>query len=111
MTVLRKLRHANIVSYRGMEYEDHRLSLFMELCPGGSISTVLGSFGCLSTSIVRRYTYQILSGRRPPPHTPRQTQAHGSGGLARAAAERTLTPRATSIPGPLILLFLRRILS
>jgi serine/threonine protein kinase len=34
----------------------------MELCPGGSISTVLASFGCLSTNIVRRYTYQIMAG-------------------------------------------------
>ena len=62
MTVLRKLRHANIVSYRGMEYEGSKLCLFMELCPGGSISTVLSSFGSLSVNIVRRYTYQIMSG-------------------------------------------------
>ena len=62
MTVLRKLRHVNIVNYRGMEYQDGKLSLFMELCPGGSISTVLLSFGRLSISNVRRYTCQIMSG-------------------------------------------------
>ena len=62
MTVLRKLRHVNIVNYRGIEHEGNKLCLFMELCPGGSISTVLSSFGRLSINVVRRYTHQILSG-------------------------------------------------
>eukprot|EP00960_Hanusia_phi_P072983 767916-Hanusia_phi.AAC.5 len=54
MDTLRQLKHVNIVRYRGMQFEKGRLSLFMELCTGGSISSVLDTFGPLTESIVRR---------------------------------------------------------
>ncbi|EKX48761.1 hypothetical protein GUITHDRAFT_53310, partial [Guillardia theta CCMP2712] len=62
MDTLRQLKHVNIVRYRGMQFEKGRLSLFMELCTGGSISSVLDTFGPLTESIVRRYTCQMLCG-------------------------------------------------
>ena len=54
MDTLRQLKHVNIVRYRGMQFEKGRLSLFMELCTGGSISSVLDTFGPLTESIVKR---------------------------------------------------------
>ena len=43
--VMKKLSHPNIVRYIGTERDEKDLIIFLELVPGGSISSMLGKYG------------------------------------------------------------------
>ena len=73
MSMLKLLRHQNIVEYRGVQVatssasdrdkaDDEVLLFLMEYCPNGSISDVLEEFGALGDDVTRKYTSQILCG-------------------------------------------------
>eukprot|EP00961_Rhodomonas_salina_P147930 1991660-Rhodomonas_salina.1 len=59
---MKLLSHRNVVGYRGVQRHDDKIWIVMEHCPGGSLATVLGKFGSLETSVVRRYCKQICEG-------------------------------------------------
>jgi len=59
--MLQNLRHANIVAYYGVE-RGEALSVLVEYCAGGSIASVIQTFGALNEQVVRSYTRQILVG-------------------------------------------------
>lgn len=62
--MLSALRNPNIVRYLGMERDEGKgqLFIFTEWVPGGSIASLLRTFGRLSEGVVRSYTQQILTG-------------------------------------------------
>ncbi len=62
INVMKGLLHENIVRYYGTSFENGYLNIFLEYVPGGSISSLLGKFGCFSESVIKAYTKQILSG-------------------------------------------------
>jgi len=71
MSMLKLLRHQNIVEYRGVQAAtssasdksgEEVLLFLMEYCPNGSISDVLEEFGALGDDVTRKYTSQILCG-------------------------------------------------
>lgn len=43
--VMKRLSHPNIVRYIGTERDERELTIFLELVPGGSISSMLGKYG------------------------------------------------------------------
>ena len=53
--LMRKLSHPNIVRYIGTERDAKELIIFLELVPGGSISSMLGKYGKFKESVVRGY--------------------------------------------------------
>ena len=57
-----RLNHRNIVRYLGTQRRDGALYIFTEWVPGGSISSLLLTFGTLSENVVRTYTRQLLAG-------------------------------------------------
>lgn len=64
INVMRRLRHPNIVTYKGSEKLGHRLVIFQEWVPGGSLKSLIDTYGQpgLSHSIIPGYTRQILKG-------------------------------------------------
>jgi hypothetical protein len=60
--LMRKLSHPNIVRYIGTERDAKELVIFLELVPGGSISSMLGKYGKFKESVVRGYCREILHG-------------------------------------------------
>jgi len=62
--LMQMLNHPNIVQYLGMEIkeEEQRVYILMERVSGGSIRTMLDSFGPLPESVMRNYARQILAG-------------------------------------------------
>lgn len=60
VALLQKLKHPNIVTYFGLEREEFHLNIFMELCPGGSLRTLIKKFGTLSENLIKRYIKQVL---------------------------------------------------
>jgi serine/threonine protein kinase len=60
--VMKKLSHPNIVRYIGTERDEKELVIFLELVPGGSISSMLGKYGKFKESVVRGYCREILQG-------------------------------------------------
>lgn len=62
VNLLSTLRHDNIVSYLSSAVVAGHVVICMEYVPGGSLQSVLGQFGMLSLSSVRRYTKDILRG-------------------------------------------------
>lgn len=58
--------HPHIVRYLGHEFapvpEPERLFIFLEYCSGGSVASQLRVFGPLDTSLIVRYTSQLLQG-------------------------------------------------
>ena len=60
--LMRSFSHPNIVRYFGAERKGRTLYIFQEWVPGGSLSSLLRKFGSFTTSVVRRYLYQILQG-------------------------------------------------
>jgi len=59
--MLELARHANIVAYYGVQRQSG-ISVLVEYCAGGSIASVISSFGALSEPVVSSYTRQILQG-------------------------------------------------
>ncbi|KAI1393592.1 kinase-like domain-containing protein [Hypoxylon trugodes] len=60
--LLRDLRHANIVQYLGCSSSTEHLNIFLEYVPGGSVQTMLNSYGALPEPLVRSFVRQILNG-------------------------------------------------
>ena len=62
IALLRDLRHANIVQYLGCSSSTEHLNIFLEYVPGGSVQTMLNSYGALPEPLVRSFVRQILNG-------------------------------------------------
>lgn len=62
MSLLRDLRHPNIVQYLGCSSSPEHLNIFLEYVPGGSVQTMLNSYGALPEPLVRSFVRQILMG-------------------------------------------------
>ena len=62
ISVMKKLSHANIVSYYFAERVGDVMNIFMEYVPGGSLRQVLDQFGLLGDAVASAYTEQILIG-------------------------------------------------
>ncbi|KOS19617.1 Protein kinase byr2 [Escovopsis weberi] len=60
--LLRELRHPNIVQYLGCSSSSEHLNIFLEYVPGGSVQTMLNSYGALPEPLVRSFVRQILEG-------------------------------------------------
>ncbi|KAK9418704.1 putative Protein kinase byr2 [Seiridium unicorne] len=62
ISLLRDLRHPNIVQYLGCSSSQEHLNIFLEYVPGGSVQTMLNSYGALPEPLVRSFVRQILQG-------------------------------------------------
>ncbi len=62
ISLLRDLRHPNIVQYLGCGSSAEYLNIFLEYVPGGSVQTMLNSYGALPEPLVRSFVRQILQG-------------------------------------------------
>ncbi|KAG6021008.1 hypothetical protein E4U41_002635 [Claviceps citrina] len=62
MGLLRDLRHPNVVQYLGCSSSADCLNIFLEYVPGGSVQTMLNSYGALPEPLVRSFVRQILMG-------------------------------------------------
>jgi mitogen-activated protein kinase kinase kinase len=62
ISLLRDLRHPNIVQYLGCGSSNEFLNIFLEYVPGGSVQTMLNSYGALPEPLVRSFVRQILNG-------------------------------------------------
>ncbi|KAK7735299.1 ATP binding [Cytospora paraplurivora] len=62
ISLLRELRHPNIVQYLGCSSSPEYLNIFLEYVPGGSVQTMLNSYGALPEPLVRSFVRQILTG-------------------------------------------------
>lgn len=62
ISLLRDLRHPNIVQYLGCGSSAEFLNIFLEYVPGGSVQTMLNSYGALPEPLVRSFVRQILNG-------------------------------------------------
>lgn len=62
ISLLRDLRHPNIVQYLGCGSSADYLNIFLEYVPGGSVQTMLNSYGALPEPLVRSFVRQILNG-------------------------------------------------
>lgn len=60
--LLRELRHPNIVQYLGCSSSEQNLNIFLEYVAGGSVQTMLNSYGALGEPLVRSFVRQILTG-------------------------------------------------
>ncbi|KAI1335735.1 kinase-like domain-containing protein [Xylariaceae sp. FL0016] len=60
--LLRDLRHPNIVQYLGCGSSSEFLNIFLEYVPGGSVQTMLNSYGSLPEPLIRSFVRQILTG-------------------------------------------------
>ncbi|KAJ0970164.1 hypothetical protein J5N97_023041 [Dioscorea zingiberensis] len=62
ISLLRRLRHPNIVQYYGCEVIDDKFHIYLEYVAGGSIHKLLEEYGQLGEEAIRSFTQQILSG-------------------------------------------------
>lgn len=62
MSLLRDLQHPNIVQYLGSNCENNYLNIFLEYVPGGSVSSILASYGRFEEVHIRSVVKQILHG-------------------------------------------------
>ncbi|KAL2019533.1 hypothetical protein VTK56DRAFT_9567 [Thermocarpiscus australiensis] len=62
ISLLRDLKHPNIVQYLGCGSSAEYLNIFLEYVPGGSVQTMLNSYGALPEPLVRTFVRQILNG-------------------------------------------------
>lgn len=62
IALLRDLQHPNIVQYLGCSSTTDHLNIFLEYVPGGSVSTMLNSYGPLKEPLVRSFCRQIVTG-------------------------------------------------
>lgn len=60
--LLRDLKHPNIVQYLGCSSSGDSLNIFLEYVAGGSVQTMLNSYGALPEPLVRSFVRQILTG-------------------------------------------------
>ncbi|CEP63623.1 mitogen-activated protein kinase kinase kinase BCK1 LALA0_S08e06854g [Lachancea lanzarotensis] len=62
VSTLQDLDHVNIVQYLGFENKNHFYSLFLEYVAGGSVGSLIRSFGCFEEALVRFLVVQVLRG-------------------------------------------------
>ncbi|PKS12956.1 hypothetical protein jhhlp_000297 [Lomentospora prolificans] len=62
ISLLRDLKHPNIVQYLGCGSSADYLNIFLEYVPGGSVQTMLNSYGALPEPLVRSFVRQIITG-------------------------------------------------
>ncbi|KAH3672170.1 hypothetical protein WICPIJ_010109 [Wickerhamomyces pijperi] len=62
MKLLSELKHPHIVTYLGSSSTEQHLNIFLEYVPGGSLSSMLKTYGPLEEPLVRNFTRQILIG-------------------------------------------------
>ncbi len=62
ISLLRDLQHPNIVQYLGASSSAETLNIFLEYVPGGSVQTMLNSYGALREPLIRNFVRQIVTG-------------------------------------------------
>lgn len=62
MNLLKELNHENIVRYLGSSTEDKYLNIFLEYVPGGSVLSMLQSYGPFEEPLIRNFIRQVLIG-------------------------------------------------
>ncbi|KAK0257176.1 ATP binding [Friedmanniomyces endolithicus] len=62
ITLLRDLRHPNIVQYLGSNSDEQHLNIFLEYVAGGSVSSMLVNYGALPEGLIANFVRQILNG-------------------------------------------------
>lgn len=62
ISLLRDLQHPNIVQYLGASSSADHLNIFLEYVPGGSVQTMLNSYGALREPLIRSFVRQIVTG-------------------------------------------------
>jgi mitogen-activated protein kinase kinase kinase len=62
ISLLRDLQHPNIVQYLGCSSSADHLNIFLEYVPGGSVQTMLNSYGALREPLIRSFVRQIVTG-------------------------------------------------
>ncbi|RKF81182.1 Serine/threonine-protein kinase STE11 [Golovinomyces cichoracearum] len=62
ISLLRDLQHPNIVQYLGASSSADNLNIFLEYVPGGSVQTMLNSYGALREPLIRNFVRQIVTG-------------------------------------------------
>lgn len=60
--LLRDLQHPNIVQYLGCSSSSDHLNIFLEYVAGGSVQTMLNSYGALREPLIRSFVRQIVTG-------------------------------------------------
>mmetsp|Transcript_57430 Transcript_57430/g.168149 ORF Transcript_57430/g.168149 Transcript_57430/m.168149 type:complete len:502 (+) Transcript_57430:22-1527(+) len=80
LDICKELRHPNIVSYLGHDYEDGRLYICLEYVPGGSLSSMLNEFGAVTEKPWRTSARGLVEGlnylhTRSPPVVHRDIKA------------------------------------
>lgn len=60
--LLRDLQHPNIVQYLGCSSSPDHLNIFLEYVAGGSVQTMLNSYGALREPLIRSFVRQIVTG-------------------------------------------------
>lgn len=62
MMLLKDLNHENIVRYFGSSSDENYLNIFLEYVPGGSVQTMLNSYGPFEEPLIRNFIRQVLIG-------------------------------------------------
>lgn len=62
ISLLRELKHPNIVQYLGSNSDETHLNIFLEYVAGGSVATMLVNYGSLNEQLIRGFVRQILEG-------------------------------------------------
>lgn len=62
MSLLKELNHENIVRYLGSSTDLLYLNIFLEYVPGGSVQSMLSSYGPFEEPLIRNFIRQILIG-------------------------------------------------
>jgi mitogen-activated protein kinase kinase kinase len=62
MLLLKNLNHENIVRYLGSSISEEFLNIFLEYVPGGSVQSMLSSYGPFEEPLIRNFIRQVLIG-------------------------------------------------
>jgi len=62
MMLLKQLNHENIVRYYGSSTDENSISIFLEYVPGGSVQSMLQSYGPFEEPLIRNFIRQVLIG-------------------------------------------------
>lgn len=62
ISLLRDLKHENIVQYLGSNSDENHLNIFLEYVAGGSVATMLVNYGSLPEGLIANFVRQILQG-------------------------------------------------
>jgi mitogen-activated protein kinase kinase kinase len=62
MMLLKQLNHENIVRYYGSRTDENSVSIFLEYVPGGSVQSMLQSYGPFEEPLIRNFIRQVLIG-------------------------------------------------